>query len=151
MIDWTLLVNTMADKFLSMPPLLALLAPENPVVAYLDLPPDEKSIMKARYQMQPGSVLISWRDTVFLEGQVTGWSHQVEIDVKAWRNVSTLAMVRELVNGIPVPGDGQVWRMCPVISGVYNTIVSEIHRETDPEGVDFFVLITKTLETGDYL
>ena len=151
MIDLIELVQSMAATLGAIPPLMAILAPANPIVAYIDLHPTENSLSQARYEMQPGSVMCAFMDTTFQEGETNPWTHTLAIFVKGLPDQSELAIVTQIVNGIPVPGDGLPWRYCPLMSGVLPTIIKAITRVDDEEGLDYIQITTETLESGDYL
>jgi hypothetical protein len=149
MIDLIDLMNTMAQTFQMIPELMVELAPANPVVAYIDSNPIRNSIIKARYQMQPGTLLIAWLETLFREGEPMAWGHRIEIYVRALRDHSDLALIQLLTNGVPNPGNGLRWRYCPLIDHVTPTNILSSSRVTDEEGIDYAVVLTETLETGD--
>jgi hypothetical protein len=144
------LVNAMAQTLLNIPELVADLAPVDPVRGYIDLNPTANSTDKAIYQMQPGQVLVIWRGTAESEGTMSRWDHRMEISVRALPGNSDLKLIDEIMEGVPVPGDGQIWRLCPILPGLLPTNVTDITRATDAEGVDYCVIVTSTLETGDW-
>ena len=144
------IVNAMAQSFLSIPPLVADLNPVDPVKAYIDRNSTSNSTEKAIYQMQPGQLLLIWRASLLTETDMSKWDHRVDICVRALPGHSDLTLIDEIMEGVPVPGDGMWWRNCPLLPGLYATKVTEITRETDTEGVDYGVIRTSTLETGDY-
>jgi hypothetical protein len=150
MINIADLVNGMATTFQNIPELVAVLAPVNPVIAYIDFNPTRNSLSKALYQMQPGQVLVAWTETIYQVDEMTAWSHLVQVAIRPLREHSDFEVIDQIMNGVPQPGDGLVWRRCPLIDGVLPTNVTNIRRETDTEGVDYTVLNTETLETGDY-
>jgi hypothetical protein len=151
MIDLIELVQSMAATLGAIPPLMAILAPANSIVAYIDMHPTENSLSQARYEMQPGSVMLAFMETTFQEGATSPWAHTVAIFVKAQAAQSELAIVTQIVNGIPVPGDGLPWRYCPVMHDVLPTVIKAITRVDDEEGLDYIQITTETLETSDYL
>ncbi|HZF24026.1 MAG TPA: hypothetical protein VE030_11250 [Burkholderiales bacterium] len=144
------LVNAMAQTLTNIPELVAQLAPTDPVKAYIDFNPTSNSVDNAIYQMQPGQLLVMWVETALVTEAMSKWSHRVEICVRAMRDHSDLDLVDQILNGVPVPGDGQIWRMCPILAGVLPTDVLGIARRTDTEGVDYAVILTETAETGDW-
>lgn len=144
------LVNAMATALGNVPELVAVLAPTDPIVPYVDLNPDMNSVDKWTYQMQPGQLLVVWRETRLTKGEMSKWSHSVEILCRSLPDQSDMTLEDLIVNGVPNPGDGMVWRNCPLIDGVYPTEVLNIERRTDTEGVDYGVVLTETAETGDW-
>jgi hypothetical protein len=144
------LVNAMAETLANIPELVADLAAVDPVKAYIDFNPTSNSVENAIYQMQPGQLLVMWVETALITEAMSKWSHRVEICVRAMRDHSDLDLVDRILNGIPVPGDGLIWRMCPIMPGVLPTDVLGIARRTDSEGVDYAVIQTETAETGDW-
>jgi hypothetical protein len=150
MINYNDLVNAMVTSFGNIAQLLGMLAPADPVVPYIDSNPQNNSVMKARYQMQPGQVMVAWLETNFAQEEMGKWLHRVEIYVRAMRNQSDGDVVAAIMNGIPDPGDGQCWRNCPIMTGVLPTNVLSINRVTDEEGIDYSVILTETAETGDW-
>lgn len=150
MIKLSDLVNAMAQTLVNIPELLADLAPVDPVKAYIDFNPTSNSVEKAIYQMQPGQVLVLWVETALVTEAMSKWSHRVEICVRAMRDHSDYDLIDDILQGVPVPGDGLIWRMCPIMPGVLPTDVIGITRRTDSEGVDYAVIQTETAETGDW-
>jgi len=144
------LVNAMAVALANIPEVMSELAAENPVAPYIDFNPANNSLEKAIYQMQPGQLLVAWAETNLLLEQMSKWSHRVEIYLRAGRDHSDMDLADLIMNGIPVPGDGMPWRMCPLIPGVLPTDVLGLSRRTDSEGVDYHVILTETAETGDW-
>ena len=144
------LVNAFATTLGNIPALVADLAAVDPIVPYIDLNSAANSVSKAIYQMQPGQVLVVWRSTALTQGEMSKWDHRVEICVRALPDHSDLTLINEIMEGVPVPGDGMIWRLCPIMAGLLPTQVTEITRETDTEGVDYGVILTSTLETGDW-
>lgn len=144
-------MNAMVNTLLAIPALVADLALVDPVKGYIDLNPTANSVDKAIYQMQPGQVLVIWRSTSLIaEGSMSKWDHRLEICVRALPDHSDLALIDEIMQGIPQYGDGLIWRQCPILEGLLPTNVTEITRATDTEGVDYGVLLTSTHETGDW-
>jgi hypothetical protein len=150
MIDYIDLTNAMATALGNIPELVAILAPVDPIQPYIDNNPTANSVDKAIYQMQPGQVLVVWTDTTLVRETMGKWSHTVEICVRALPDQSDLVLMRTIINGVPNPGDGMVWRNCPLMPGLYPTEVVRTGRRTDTEGVDYGVILTETLETGDW-
>ena len=140
----------MVDAFRKIPELVTALNNEPEAIAgYYDLNPDRNSLANAIYTQAPGSILVAWTETLFAEEEVTCWAHMYEYYVRARRKGSPMEVITALVNGIPIPGDGQIWRYCPVMDGVLPTQVINISRIPDAEQIDLFVIRTETKETGD--
>lgn len=134
----------------AIPEVVALLGgDEEAIDGYIDRNPDRNSISAAIYGMKPGSVLISWQETLLAQGDIEGWIHNVVIFVRAARGESSMELIDAIIDGVPVPGDGLRWRYCPVMDGVLPTNVIEIARPIDEEGIDYFSITTETKETGD--
>jgi hypothetical protein len=150
MISRRALVDAMALTLANVPELVQELSTVDPVVGYIDSNPLNNSVEKAIYQMQPGQVLVMWIETSLILEQMSKWVHRVEICLRAMRDHSDLDLGDLIMNGVPVPGDGMIWRMCPVMPGVLPTDVLGISRRTDSEGVDYHVIQTETAETGDW-
>lgn len=144
------LVNAMASTLSGIPEIVAILAPVDPVVAYIDLNPTANSVDKAIYQMQPGQVLVIYRGSDLTEGEMSKWSHAVEICLRSLPGASDLDLIDAIMAGVPNPGDGMVWRNCPILPGLLPTTVTRISRTTDTEGVDYMLIETTTAETGDW-
>lgn len=144
------MVNALAATLLAIPEVVAMLAPEDPVQAYIDTNPTANSLEDALYQMQPGQLLVVWIETVLQRTDMSKWLHTVEICIRALRDQSELDLGDLIMAGVPIPGDGMVWRNCPLMPGLLPTEVVEIARRTDREGVDYQVIVTQTAETGDW-
>jgi hypothetical protein len=140
----------MASTLSGIPEIVAILAPVDPVVAYIDLNPTANSVDKAIYQMQPGQVLVIYRGSDLTEGEMSKWSHAVEICLRSLPGASDLDLIDAIMAGVPNPGDGMVWRNCPILPGLLPTTVTRISRTTDTEGVDYMLIETTTAETGDW-
>jgi hypothetical protein len=140
----------MVDTFRKIPDLVAALNHDpEAIVAYHDLNPDRNSLTNAVYTQAPGSILVAWTETMFAEEEIGCWQHTYQYFVRARRKGSPIEVITELVNGIPIPGDGLIWRFCPVMDGVLPTQVVNISRQPDVEGIDYFIVTTQTKETGD--
>ena len=150
MIDYIDFTNAMATTLGKIPEVVAQLAQADPIQAYIDNNPTKNSVDKAIYQMQPGQLLVVWTDTVLDRGSMSKWLHTIEICVRALPDQSDLALMQLIMNGVPEPGDGMVWRNCPIMPGLLPTDVVRIGRRTDTEGVDYGVIQTETAETGDW-
>jgi len=150
MIHFTDLVNAMAQTLLNISEVVAELAAEEPVKAYIDYNPTSISVEKAIYQMQAGQLLVMWVETALMVETMSKWSHRVEILIRAKKDQSPYELIALIMNGVPDPGDGQMWRLCPLLPGTLPTNVLGISRRTDSEGVDYAVIETETAETGDW-
>lgn len=150
MVNRTALVNAMASTLLAIPEVVEALAPDDPVLAYIDLNPTSNQLDEAIYQMQPGQLLVVWIETNLLRGEMTKWSHTLEICFQALPTQSHLDLGDLILAGVPVPGDGMVWRNCPLMPGLYPTEVTALARRTNSEGIDYGVIVTETAETGDW-
>lgn len=150
MIKLSDLVTAMAQTLANIPELVADLAATDPVKAYIDFNPTSNSVEKAIYQMQPGQLLVVWVETALITEAMSKWSHRVEICLRSMRDHSDYDVIDLIMSGVPVPGDGLIWRLCPIMPGVLPTDVLGITRRTDAEGVDYAVIQTETAETGDW-
>lgn len=150
MISRRALVTAMADTLSNIPELVAVLAQPTPVAPYIDFNPGSKSVEAALYGMQPGQLLVVWIETLLVVENMSKWSHRVEICFRASKGQSDLDVGDLIMQGVPVPGDGLIWRQCPIMPGVLPTDVSGLSRRTDTEGVDYAVISTETTETGDW-
>jgi len=151
MISLIEITNAMTAKLQSIPELVALLdAGAASVFPYIDENPKRNSISNEIYRMPAGSILVVWNGTV-LEAAETmeAWIHVIQIYIRARRGDSALAIIDALMDGIPVPGDGLRWRYCPIMDGVLPTVVRDIARLIDEEGIDYFVVTSVTQEIGD--
>lgn len=140
----------MAATLGNIPELAPILAPQNPIVPYIDSNPLMNSVARAIYQMEPGQVLIIWTGTVLETATMSKWIHAMELCYRCLPDESDLDLGDAIVNGVPNPGDGMYWRNCPLMDGLLPTEVKAIERRTDTEGVDYQVILTETAETGDY-
>jgi hypothetical protein len=152
MIDFITLTDAMVDKLRKIPPLVAELnnKPEA-IVGYIDIHPTRNSVRNASYEMPAASLLVAWKETVLSRAaeEMYAWVHHIEIYARGRLGASAMTVIHKIVNGVPTPGDGQPWRYCPIMDGVLPTSVTEIARSTDDEGIDLFVMLTETQETGD--
>jgi hypothetical protein len=141
--------DAMVGALRGIPELVELLGDPSAIDGYIDQNPGRNAIGAAIYAMKPGSVLVAWQETFLAQGEMEGWLHRYVIFVRAARGGSSLDLILAIVNGVPVPGDGQRWRYCPLMVGVLPTNVVEISRPIDQEGIDYFSIMTETKETGD--
>lgn len=147
LIEITMAMVTTLQKI---PELIALLEQGHAgIVPYIDENPIRNSISKAVYQMPAGSILVVWSGTTIEASAMEGWVHVIQIFMRAARGGSALAIIDALMEGIPVPGDGLRWRYCPIMDGVLPTMVKDVVRLIDEEGIDYFVATTATQEIGD--
>ena len=130
---------------------LTALAPGG-IITYIDVNPDKNSVVKARYQMPDGSLLLVYNGVTLATAagiSMLAWQHTVAIYLRAQKSYSDLDLLEALVDGVPVPGDGLRWRYCPVMTGVLPTQIPVANRMTDEEGIDYWMVNTTTQETGD--
>lgn len=144
------LVIAMANTLANIPELVEVLAETDPVKPYIDFNPSSNSVEKAIYQMQPGQLLVMWTETALIVENMSKWSHRVEICGRAMKEHSDMDLGDLIMQGVPVPGDGMLWRQCALLPGCLPTNVEGILRRTDTEGVDYAVIVTETAETGDW-
>ena len=153
MIDLIQLTNTFVSTLQSIPELVAVLNNQDPtrIVGYVDENPKRNSVNKALYDSPPGSVLLVWTDSAWnTNGREMGpWLHHFEVVCRAAKGASPMDMVRLLVNGTPVPGDGQRWVRCGIMDGVLPVRFPLIARPTDQETIDYLVINTEFTESGD--
>jgi len=144
------ITNAMAAKLGDIPELVAALAPVDPIQAYIDQSPVRNSTDQAIYQMQPGQLLVLWRDTVSATGEMSRYLHTVEICLRASKGDSDLDLIDLILTGVPVPGDGLPWFYCPLLPNLYPTEITRLGRATDTEGVDYSVITTETAEVAGW-
>ena len=150
MVKFIDLTNAIVSTLAAVPELVAALGgdPGN-VIGYVDENPDRNSVSLAIYRQKPGTVMVIWQETLLTEGDMEGWLHQFVIFVRAARGGSPLDLIDKIINGVPVPGDGQRWRYCPVMPGVLPTNITDITRPSDTEGIDYHSIVCEIKETGD--
>jgi hypothetical protein len=151
-INPTDVVNSMVTTLQSIPTLTALLVDgTKSIVGYIDENPLKNSVLKARYQMAQGSLMLVWNGVTLAEvgSTIFAWKHAVMIYVKSQKTASDLDLIEAIIQGIPIPGGGLRWRYCPIMTGMLPTEVTAVNRITDQEGIDYFVVVTSTQETGD--
>jgi hypothetical protein len=151
-VSFTGITSAMVDTFQRIPELVAMLDQGTAsIIGYIDENPVKNSMSKAIYQMPAGSLLVVWNGTTLESGadSMLGWAHMLQVFVRAKRGGSALAVMNALVDGIPVPGDGQRWRYCPILDNCLPTEVRDLSRLIDEEGIDYYVVTTITQETGD--
>lgn len=152
MVDLIQLTQALVDTWRLIPPLITdLNGDPNNISAYIDENPEFNSVERAVYEMPQGSILLAWYETAINEGEAGGgfWVHRFRAFLRAAKNSSVLTLVRDLMSGIPAPGDGQRWFLCPVMDGVFPTDVMEIGRPTDQEGIDYVTVTMQIREVGD--
>ena len=144
------MTNAIVTTLQAVPELVAMLGDAAAIRAYIDLNPDNNSVVSAIYTMKPGTVMVAHIETAMVTTEsMSMWSHTLHIFVKAGMDQSALDIVNAIVDGTPNPGDGQRWRYCPVMDGTEPPELTEIMRETDTEGIDYHVITTAIAETGD--
>jgi hypothetical protein len=152
MLDLTQLTDALVDTFQRIQPLVAVLTDADPasIFAYVDSNPDRNSLSAALYEQPAGTVMVAWDDTGVNEpGDMMEWEHHFVFSCRAASGRSASELITLLVNGIPVPGDGQCWRRCGVMPGALPAEIIEIKRERDPEGIDYHEIRARIYETGD--
>ena len=151
MINLEALTNVFADTLRRIPELVADLNPPVPesVVAHVDRNPERMSLDTVLYSMKGGTVIVAGVESVLAEGEMAWWTHRVEFYVRPGRNQSTYQIIDDIMRGVPVPGDGQRWYLCPLAAGLDPTSVLAWERRTDSEHVDYWAARTETKETGD--
>jgi hypothetical protein len=142
-------LNAMGQTLANIPELVALLAPDAPIGVYPEIA-TRNSVEKFIYQMQPGQLLVIWTESLLTRANMLKWDHRVEICFRALPGNSEFDIGDAIMAGVPVPGDGQIWRLCPIMPGVLPTEVGALTRRMDSEGVDYHVIATETAETGDW-
>lgn len=151
MVDLTQLTLALVDTFQRIPELVEALGEDpNRVFAYLDSNPDRNSLQLAIYEQPAGTVMVAWDETGINESQeMSKWEHRYYFTCRAAKDGSALVLMNLLVDGVPVPGDGQRWRFCPVMDGVLPAEIIEMTRLQDREGIDYYAIHGRIYETGD--
>jgi hypothetical protein len=152
-IDLAQLTIALADTLQQIPELVAQLANQDPgmIVPFVDENPKKNSLTKAIYEMPPGSVLVAFQETqANANREMEAWIHRYNMYARAAPGAKPMDIVKYLVDGVPVPGDGMRWRRCSIMDGVLPAEVAEITRVVDAEGVDYFAVMAEFKETGDY-
>ena len=152
MVDLTQLTLALVDTFQRIPELVeALDGDPARVFGYLDANPDRNSLTRAIYEQPDGTVMVAWDETGMTESSqgMSRWEHRYYFTCRADADASALVLITLLVNGVPNPGDGLRWRMCPVMDGVQATEIIEITRLQDREGIDYYAIHGRIYETGD--
>lgn len=153
MVDLTAFTNGMVEVLRRIPELIAELSPSVPesVMGYIDIQPGQNAVASAIYGQRPGSVLVVWRDAMMTVGSggIANMAHHADLYVRAQRNQSPFRIIHAVTNGVPDPGDGQRWYVCPWLDGLQRTEILTVERETDTEQIDLMVIRTETYEQGD--
>jgi hypothetical protein len=153
MVSRVALIDAFIAKLQAIPEVMAALGnrPDS-VQGYYDIGAISNSSNAAIYSMNPGTVLVVWEGTETVQGEeMSAWIHRYNFYLRPPKGVSALQVMDLIVNGVPVPGDGQCWRRCPVMDGLEpTTVLPNQSREPDSEGVDYYVIQTETHETGDW-
>jgi hypothetical protein len=153
-IDLSVLTYNLTDSLQRVPELVAQLSNGDAemIVAYVDSNPYKSNVVDGQYTMPPGSILVSYENTAMTQGNtgMSQWTHYYNLHVRGARGrADGLKLLTLLMNGVPVPGDGQRWYRCPLLDGLSAAQVNSIMRETDAEGLDYFVVLVEFQETGD--
>lgn len=149
MVNLIELTTAVAETWRKIPPLVEHLGKPEAIVAYIDRNPDPNNLAKRVYEMQPGTILVAWQQTSFTASSMEAWTHSLQGFIKAKKGDSALTVLDLLVNGIPEPGDGLIWRFCHVLDATLPPQITEIVRIPDEEGIDYFILTMEIQETGD--
>lgn len=141
----------MQDRLRLVPEVVDMLGGDPTAIsAYIDLTPSAANATNDIYKLKAGVVRIYYQDTDRDTGNdMEWWAHYIHIVVKAPQDVSNMDLTHAIVNGIPVPGDGQKWWLCPLFDGLDPTQIQEVTRVSDTESIDYFLIATKINETGD--
>src|SRR5215467_4117207 len=149
MVRRTAIIEGFVGKLKLIPDLVTLLAGNSDnIVGYFDSY-TKNSITSAVYQQKAGTVMVAWEETSFTQAEMQALMHTMTVSHKPITGVSPLDVIDTLVNGVPVPGDGQVWRACPVTDGLDGWPEFEITRVQDGEGIDYHLALFKFKEIGD--
>ena len=120
------------------------------IAAYQDMATDEQNSLQRMTYMQPnGTVMIAWTGSGITEGEMTGWSHSVDVLVRAIRRKSPLSLLHAIIDGTP-EGSEQRWRYGCINDDVLPVSIGSIVRLTDEEHIDAYVIHMEFKEKGDY-
>lgn len=150
MIDLGELTEATVDTFQLIPEVVQLLGDAQMIYGYYYLGAAEKKLTRAYYQTPPGSILVAWIETVRNETTEGWWLHRFHYILRGATDGSSLDLLTALLNGVPVPGDGQRWRLCGFMDGVNPATILEVSRQPDQEGRDYIQILAEILETGDH-
>lgn len=121
----------------------------NAVMPYIDVQTSEaNSLMRNVYTMPNGSVLIAWEFSGIARSGMEGWSHRVDIYVRAMRRRSPLDLLNAILDGTP-QNEAIRWRYLCVNDATLPVEIQEVVRLTDEEATDYFVIRTVFHEKGD--
>lgn len=123
---------------------------ETAIAAYLDEATTlANALTRFVYQMPNGTVLVAWSDSgVRQTEQQYQWQHSVDIYARALRGKSPLTLINAIMDGTPA-GDELRWRYLCVNDCVLPVDITEIRRDQDEEGIDYYVIRTVFTEKGD--
>lgn len=116
------------------------------IIGYIDIASVRNSMNNAVYSQKSGTVLVLWREMVMTEGEMAWYEHHVELQLRARPGSSILTLIKDIVDGVPDPGDGMCWLRCQLLPGLDPTQVARAYFETDEEGIDHGVIETTTKE-----
>lgn len=149
MIDLTELTLAMVDTFRRIPEVLDIVVDPKRITPYLYLGPTQNMWPVAVTQTPGPSILVGWQETVANDSPNGWWKHRFEYILRGVTSGSPLDLLTALLNGIPVPGDGQRWRLCEFLPGTDPAKIVQVVRQPDQESLDYIVVIVEILETGD--
>ena len=119
------------------------------IVCYMDQATDEKNSLARAIYMQPnGTVMIAWMGTSTGEGELSGWSHAIDVMVRAVRRKSPLPLLHAIVDGTP-EGSALMWRYDCDNEDVLPVLIGGVDRLTDEEQIDTYVIHMQFREKGD--
>ena len=153
MVDLIALTNALTTTLQAIPELVAELPGSDPnrIVAYIDVNPAKNSTSNTIYEMPSGLIYViheGFRRNE-KENDASMWTHKLMVHCRADTGKRVQDMVRYVVDGVPVPGDGQRWRACGIMDGVSPADIQLGSRQPDREGIDFFTVEIDISETGD--
>lgn len=153
MVDLIALTDAVVSTLQAIPELVTLLANGDPtnIYGYVDYNPDSNSADSALYHQKPGTVQVRVMTGSLNESDsMSAFTHGIELLLRADVDHYYYDMIRAIVDGVPVPGDGLPWRFCPIMSGLLPANIKEWSRQTDTEGIDYWHMLVEIPESGDY-
>jgi len=152
-IDSIALTNALTTTLQNIPELVAELpnADPNRIVPYIDLNPEFNSVTNTIYEMPSGLIYVIWEGFQLneKENEAGMWIHRLSVHCRADTGKKVQTLVKYVVDGVPVPGDGERWRDCGIIDGALPADVKEGIRQPDREGIDYFTVSIEIHESGD--